>query len=219
MLVIFCILRKMPALPSLLLGAMAGMAEAMLLQGEAPGNVFEYAYSGYVCESGNALMDTLFTAGGMMSMLESVSVILIAMAFGGVMKATRLMDALVAPLISHLRGRAGIRSLTVLSCVMMNAILPDQYLGISMPGQMFGAECEKRGISRAELGMVLLGGGAVTSPLIPWNTCGMYCMSILQVSAREYAPFAFYGMILPLAVILAGWVVRDREHRDGKASA
>ena len=210
-LVLVCIIRKVPAIPSMLFGAMAGMAEAVLLQKASPGSVLSCAYSGYVCESGNTLMDDLFTAGGMESMLEAVCVILIAMAFGGIMKETRQMDALVKPLFSGIRRAGALKGLTVITCFLMNAVLPDQYLAISMPGQMYGDEYQRRGISRTELGAVLLGGGAVTSPLIPWNTCGVYCSTILQVKTASYLRYSFYGIILPLIVIGAGLISHRKE--------
>lgn len=203
-LIIICILAKMPAIPAMLLGTLAGMIQAAILQQADMGSILEYAYSGYVSTSGNEMIDTLLTAGGMEGMLESISIILIAMAFGGIMRKTRQMEALVKPLISKIRSCGGLNALTVISCIFMNIILPDQYLGISMPGQMYAETYEKRGISKVELAAPLLGGGAVTSPLIPWNTCGIYCMTILGVSPTAYAPYAFFGMILPVITILFG---------------
>ena len=202
-LILLCILAKIPAIPSMLFGAIAGMAEAFLLQGYDPGEVLSFACSGYVCRSGNELMDTLFTAGGMEAMLKPVSMILIAMAFGGIMKATKQMDALVSPIVSHIHTAGSITALTVVTCVFMNTILPDQYLAIAVPGQMYSEKFKKHSLSTSETGAVLLGGGAVTSPLIPWNTCGMYCMAILQVRPAEYAPYAVYGILLPIVVILS----------------
>ena len=210
-LVLFCILKKFPAIPSMLSGTIAGMAEAIILQGSDPGEVLSYAWSGYVSHSGNELMDTLFSAGGMEAMLETISVVLVAMAFGGILKATKQMDALVAPVVSRIRTAGGITALTVVTCIFANAILPDQYLAISIPGQMYSGEFERHGLSKSELGAVMLGGGAVTSPLVPWNTCGIYCMTVLQVRTSEYAPFAVYGILLPAVVILAGLFLRRKQ--------
>lgn len=207
LLMIACILAKLPALPAMLAGSIAGVFEAVLLQGQSLRTVLEYAYSGYVSETGNELMDSLLSAGGMAGMLEAISIILIAMAFGGIMKKTGQMEALVAPLIRQLHSQGGICAVTVLSCIFMNLVLPDQYLGISMPGQMFSQTYEKRECGRAELGATLLGGGAVTSPLIPWNTCGIYCMTILGISPVRYLRWAFYGILLPVIVIISGFFI------------
>lgn len=200
------ILLKVPAIPAMLAGGICGMIEAVLLQGADISSIFDCAFSGYVSETGNAMVDNLLTAGGLEEMLNSISIIIIAMAFGGIMRKTQQMEALIRPIVSHLHSKGSMNFVTVLTCIGMNIILPDQYLGISMPGQMYAEEYEKRGISKAELASMLLGGGAVTSPLIPWNTCGIYCMTILGVMPLAYAPYSFYCIILPVIMVLFGFI-------------
>ena len=178
------------------------MLMALILQRRDPGSVINCACSGYVSESGIPLVDELLTAGGLEGMLEPVSIILIAMSFGGIMKKSRQMDALVYPIVSRLHTAGQMTALTVVTCFFMNVILPDQYLSISMPGQMYESAAARLGISKEKMAATLLGGGAVTSPLVPWNTCGIYCMTILGISPVRYAPYAFSGMLLPVITIL-----------------
>ncbi|MBQ6649972.1 MAG: hypothetical protein IJM67_01825, partial [Atopobiaceae bacterium] len=135
----------------------------------------------------------------------AVTIVLIAMAFGGLMQRTGQMQALVGPFMRHVSTTGGMTAITVVSCVGMNVVLPDQFLGISVPGQMFAAEYEGRGMSALELGRTLLAGGAVTSPLIPWNTCGIYCSSILGIGAMAYGPLAFFCLVLPVLTIVLGY--------------
>ena len=118
------------------------------------------------------------------------------------MQHTKQIETLLTPLINRIKSKGSLGLVTVLSCVCMNVILPDQYLGISLPGQMYEKTYADRNIDRSDLAVTLLGGGAVTSPLIPWNTCGIYVMTILSVPAVSYGPFAFYSIILPLTVVL-----------------
>ena len=214
--ILICILLKMPAIPSMLLGGMIGMLQAVALQKLPVANVLEYAYSGYVSNSGNEMLDTLLTAGGMQGILETISIIIIAMAFGGIMKKTGQMEALVRPLVSGLQNIGAMKTLTVLSCIFMNIVLPDQYLGISMPGQMYGEACDRLKLGRDELGATLLGGGAVTSPLVPWNTCGIYCMSILGVSPVAYASHAYFGILMPVITILLGFFIVKSRSKEAK---
>ena len=101
-----------------------------------------------------------------------------------------------------MKSRGGLTALTAASCVCMNVILPDQYLGISVPGQMYAEEYDRRGMSRVDLSRALLCGGAITSPLVPWNTCGIYCSGILGVATMSYLPYAFLGLFLPLLLIV-----------------
>lgn len=203
-----CLLVKIPAIPSMLIGVVAGAVVAAFLQGVAPIDLFPIVYEGFVSETGDEMIDGLLTAGGMDAMLYTISIIIIAMAFGGIMQKTGQMEALVTPIVRHLPHRGTLEGMTVITCIVMNMIIPDQYLGISLPGQMYADEYDKRGISRAELGAILLGGGAVTSPIVPWNTCGIYCMTILGISATSYLPFTFYSLLLPVVFIVAGFLPR-----------
>lgn len=210
---IICIFLKLPAIASMLIGSIAGMIGAVLMQGADIGEVLSCAFSGYVSQSGNEMIDNLLTAGGMEEMLNSISIIIIAMSFGGIMQHTKQMEALVKPVVSRLKSEGSLGLATVLTGIGMNIILPDQYLGISMPGQMYSEEYEHRKIEKDKLATTLLGGGAVTSPLIPWNTCGIYCMTILGVAPLRYAPYAFFCLIMPIVTIIMDWIDGIRNHK------
>lgn len=202
-----CIAAKVPAMPSMIIGSLAGMVVAVPLQGASLGDLLTVSFAGYTSATGNGLLDELLSTGGLSSMMYAISVIIIAMAFGGLMQATGQMEALVRPVTQRIERLAALNSFTTVMCVCMNALLPDQYLGISVPGQMLSGEYDKRGFGRDELARVLLGGGAVTSPLVPWNTCGVYCLGILGVSALHYAPFAVFDIVMPLLVVASSFVV------------
>ena len=66
-LVLFLALRKMPAIPSLFAGAVAGALVAMLVQGASVHDVFAYMQSGYKLESGVKEIDALLNRGGIQS--------------------------------------------------------------------------------------------------------------------------------------------------------
>lgn len=211
-----CIVIKLPAIPSMLLGIICGMLVAWGVQDANLPLVIDCAFEGFSSSMGNELLDSLLSAGGMMSMTGSVTIVMIAMAFGGLMTSTGQMDALVGPFVSRIKTEGGMTALVVASCIGMNIVLPDQFLGISVPGQMFGEEYERRGISRRDLGRTLLAGGAVTSPLIPWNTCGIYCASILGIGATRYLPFVLFSLITPVFMVIVGFFhdFRNRRRRE-----
>lgn len=216
---IVCILIKLPAIPSMLIGSIAGMIIAIPLQGASLADLINIGFAGYVSNTGQELLDNLLTAGGLSSMLNTISIVIIAMAFGGLMQHTGQMQAFVAPMVNHIKRTGALKALTSVSCIFMNIILPDQYLGISVPGQMFGEEFKKRKISRVELGDCLLGGGAVTSPLIPWNTCGIYCSTILGVGAMAYMSSAYFCLLMPVITIIAGFVLKSHHDTEDDAAA
>lgn len=200
-----CIFLKIPAIPSMFAGILSGVIIGMCTQGLTLEQVMDISYNGYVCRSGNEMVDQLLSAGGMEEMLYTISIIVIAMGFGGIMQATGQIEVLLRPLVSRIRSRGTLRLQTVIACILSNLVLPDQYLGISLPGQMYGKTYNDKGIDRTELASVLLGGGAVTSPMIPWNTCGIYVATILSVSPTAYGPYAFFCIALPVVVSILGF--------------
>ena len=64
--------------------------------------------------------------------------------------------------------------------------------------------------SRRELTVSLGAGGAATSALVPWNTCGMFMLSVLGVSAFAYARYAFFNLLMPFCAILAAFLFKRK---------
>lgn len=210
---IVCVIFKMPSLPALLVGAFAGALQAVFVQGIGATEIIGFATSGFVSETGLPFLDDLLSAGGLETMLRTVSIIVIAMAFGGIMQGTGQMEALVEPIVKRIRSWASMIAVTIVTCIGANILLPDQYLGITVPGQMYGREFEKRGMSKELLGNVLGAGAAVTSALVPWNTCGMYVETILGASAPEYGIYAVFNWVLPIGMILFGILLTAKNRR------
>lgn len=199
-LMLICLLLKLPALPAILAGILGGLLWG-LMQGARLADLLQAAYSGGTGGTGLETLDALLTSGGLSSMYYSLGIILIAMAFGGILRNTGQAEALLRPLSRRIRRGPTITGLTVVLCVFCNLLLPDQYLGISLPGQLLEGEYDRLGIRRPLLAATLGAGGAVTSALIPWNTCGAYIFSVLGVSPLTYGPRAFFCLLLPLASV------------------
>lgn len=207
---VICVVLKVPSLPAILIGAFVGAIQAIFMQGETVAQIIQYATTGYISQTGFTSLDELLSAGGLESMLRTISIIIIAMAYGGLMRGTSQMDALVAPIIKKVRSCASMIAVTVITCIGANILLPDQYLGIAVPGQMYGKEYEKRGMNKELLGNALGAGAAVTSALIPWNTCGMFIYTILGVQASQYGIYALFNWLLPVAMVLYGVAMNYR---------
>jgi Na+:H+ antiporter, NhaC family len=91
---------------------------------------------------------------------------------------------------------------TILTCIGTNILTADQYMAIVMPGRMYKEEFAKRGLNQLNLSRSLEDGGTLTSPLIPWNTCGVYMQSVLSVNPLDYFVFAFFNLINPVLAII-----------------
>ncbi|MBA2602995.1 MAG: Na+/H+ antiporter NhaC, partial [Acidobacteria bacterium] len=217
LLVIGLVIRRMPALPALMIGALAGCVFAVLFQAEA---VLTYVgatdlprgvalvkgawmalFAGYTLASGNEALDQLLSRGGMGSMLPTVWLILSAMMFGAVMETTGMLQRVAAGILGAVRGTGSLVAATLATAIGMNVIASDQYIAIVLPGRMFRAEYRRRGLHPKNLSRTLEDGGTLTSPLVPWNTCGAFMAQTLGVATFTYAPFAFFNLINPLVAL------------------
>lgn len=210
--VLFLVWKKTPALPSLVVGVLAGVVLLLVFQRDtgpeaasAIGRVMTALYSGYVSETGVAAVDELLTAGGLTSMLDTVALILCALSFGGIMEASGMLERLATGVLAFARSTGSLITVTIFSCLGMNALASDQYLAIIVPGRMYRGAYLRRGLHPKNLSRALEDSGTLTSPLIPWNTCGAYMSSVLGVSSFTYLPFAFLNLTSPLISILYGF--------------
>lgn len=199
--VIGLVVRKVPALPSLALGAALGGVLAMGVEGASLADVLTAAMKGYTSVTGDKAVDELLTRGGLESMESTVLLILCAMTFGGVMESTGMLGTLARQLLKLVRSAGSLVATTVLTSVGINIVAADQYISIVVPGRMYAAAYRQFGLHPKNLSRALEDGGTLTSPLVPWNTCGAFMTATLMVSTTAYMPYAFLNWLNPIVSI------------------
>jgi len=213
-LVIVMVVLKVPPLPALLGGTVLGALFAVFTQSRSLAAVVQSAHSGYVSNSGVTMVDELLTRGGLMSMMETVALIICALSFGGIMEKTGMLEALAAALLKRVRRTGSLVATTIFSCIGMNIIAADQYIAIVVPGRMFKNAFDAKGLHPKNLSRALENSGTMTSPLIPWNSCGAFMGATLGVSPLLYLPYAFLNLIVPLVSIFYGYTGITMEKVD-----
>lgn len=201
-----------PALPSIFAGALLGAVWALVFQpervaamaGDGQGALMSLQAvwlalsDGTSISSGNETLDELLSGGGMSSMLNTVWLVICAMTFGGVMEQTGLLRRVLEALLGLIKTTASLITTTILTAFSTNILTADQYISLVLPGRMFKAEYAARGLDPRVLSRSLENGGTITSVLIPWNTCAVFMFGVLGVSPIEYAPYAFFALLVPV---------------------
>jgi len=203
--------KKMPAIPGIALGALAGLVCAFLVQGAGFEAGMNAAFSGFTGETGNADVDDLLTRGGLESMLYTISLIIVAMMFGGVMQKTGQLRVVAERILKMANSTGSLVLSTALTAVGSNFLLCDQYMSLVMTGRMYADAYRERGLAPENLSRVTEDAGTVTDPLVPWGSGGAYQTATLGVPTIFYAPFAFFCWISPLVTILygyTGWTIK-----------
>jgi len=210
--VLLLVWKKTPALPALMAGVATGAILLLLFQrdggaGSAPvlSRLLDSLFSGYESHTGVVSVDELLSRGGLTSMLETIALIIVALAFGGIMELTGMLGRLAEAILKLARSTGTLITVTVFSCFGMNVLASDQYLAIIVPGRMYRGAFLKRGLHPKNLSRALEDSATLTSPLIPWNTCGAYMSGVLGVSCFTYLPFAFLNLLSPMISIFYGF--------------
>ena len=202
------IVRKLPALVVLGLSVMLAAVFAGIFQGDIvrtigsqaalthdvtrtlPGwqlmlaGSIETIYNSVSIDTGVAQVNELLTSRGMTGMLNTVYLVFCAMCFGACMRASGM--------IGHL-ARA------------MNTLVCEQYLSIILTSNVYREIYEKAGYENRLLSRTIEDSATVTSPLIPWSSCGMTQATILNTPTLTYLPYCFFNIISPLmSLLIAG---------------
>jgi NhaC family Na+:H+ antiporter len=230
--VVIMIVRKVPAIPAIMLGAILGGIFAAIFQPEAVLSVSEYDtltaeayyvgimkafYGSIQIVTGQEIVDDLLSSGGMYGMLGTVWLIVSAMIFGGVMEGTGMLRRIAEAIISVVNSTGSLVASTVGTCVFFNITASDQYLAIVVPGRMYTETYKEKGLAPENLSRTLEDSGTVTSALIPWNTCGAYHANVLGVATFAYLPFAFFNLISPFMTIFYAYMgIKIRALKDAK---
>ncbi len=219
--VLYMAYKKIPPLPTILFGALLGGVMAVILQPEV---VLRFADSpdlsrgiamtkgvwlalsdGFVSTTGVAEVDDLLTRGGMSSMLVTIWLIITALAFGAVLEHAGMLQRLIDGALKRAKTNGSLIMTVVLSCIGINIVAADQYIAIVLPGKMYRAEFARRKLHPKNLSRVIEDAGTLTSPLVPWNTCGAYMAATLGVATLAYLPFAFFNLINPVVSVIYGF--------------
>jgi NhaC family Na+:H+ antiporter len=168
--------------------------------------VYAAMATGFVSKTGNPAIDTLFSRGGMSSLLTTVWLVLAALSFAAIMEHAGFLQRLLEPVVAHARTRGRLIAAVNASGIGLNVIAGDQYVADVLPARMFTAEFERRGLEPEVLSRAVEDSGTVTSVLVPWNTCGAYISGVLGVSTAAYFPYCFFNLLSPILDVVYGFV-------------
>ena len=147
--------------------------------------IYQAMATGHVAHSDNETINSLFSRGGMSSMLTTVWLILGALSFAAVMEHAGFLDRLLRPLIGRARTEGSLIATAGLTAIGLNVIAGDQYVADVLPSRAFRDEFARRGLAPRMLSRTVEDTGTVTSPLVPWSSCGAYMAGVLGVAARH----------------------------------
>lgn len=167
--------------------------------------VWQVIATGYSSNTGMAPVDELLSRGGMSSMLLTIWLIIAALAFGSVLDEFGFLSKLVTPILTRAKSTGSLIATSTATAIGLNVVTADQYVAVVLPLRLFKVEFEKRDLATKNLSRVVSNGAIVTSPLIPWNSCGAYMAAVMGVPTLVYLPYAIFNYVSPMLDVLYGY--------------
>src|SRR3954463_3794279 len=212
-------LRRMPPFLSifccaLFAGVLAWFTQPQVIQafmGEAAGlttnikAVYGAMATGFVSNTGIEQIDSLFSRGGMSSMLFTIWLILGALSYASIVEHAGFLGRIIEPVVARAKSTGALIAAVVFTAIGLNILAGDQYVAIVMPSRVYRLEFKRRRIAPRVLSRTVEDAGTVTSPLVPWNSCGAYMAGVLGVATIAYLPFAFFNLLSPLIALIYGF--------------
>ncbi|MEK3992089.1 Na+/H+ antiporter NhaC [Robertmurraya sp. FSL R5-0851] len=198
-------IKKVPAIITLASGIATSLFVTIFVQKEVHlQGLMNTLFTGYSSDTGVKEIDSMLSRGGMESMMFSVSLILLALAMGGLFFKLGILPALLEGISGMLNKVWSLVVWTAGTAITINFLVGEQYLSILLTGSSFKERYKKMGLHGKNLSRILEDAGTVVNPLVPWSVCGVFLTGVLGVETLSYLPFTFFCLLSPIITMIFG---------------
>ncbi|MBZ4031749.1 Na+/H+ antiporter NhaC [Ligilactobacillus salivarius] len=198
---------KVPAIPSLGLGALSAVILGWIHNPNISINsITELIMNGFVAHTPNKNINLLLSKGGISSMLTSLALIIFALALGGLLIKFNIIGVIITKIEESVKGIVGLTISAALTCIGVNLLVGEHYLAIILPGESFKEAFDHHNLPRTALTRVLNDAGAAINAVVPWSVSGVFIAGTLRVNPLDFIPFAIFPFLVTVLCILAGFV-------------
>ena len=223
----YMIYRKLPSVAILFLSVIMACVAALIAQ---PERLLEIAGTGDTSvkstviglltmmygetniDTGSEMLNSLVSTSGMAGMISTIWLIVCAMIFGAAMTASKMLDSIVFSMLRRTKNAVAMVGSTAVMCIFLNLIMCDQYLSIIIASSMYKDAYLDNGYEPKLLSRTIEDSATVTSPIIPWTTCGMTQANVLGVSTLTYAPYCIFNYLSPMVTVLMALRVKKSKY-------
>ncbi len=214
---LYAAVRRLPVIPGMLASSVTAVVLAMAIQGTGVRAAVASMATGYTAATGNELVDTLLTRGGMASMMHVTLIAFCAFAFGGIMQRAGMLDVLLERLVRFADTTGKLVASTVASAITVAVVTGSSFLSILIPGELFAPAYRRRQLAAKNLSRTTEDSGTVVVPLVPWSIAGVFMAGTLGVDTLAYAPWAimcYLGFVFALLYGFTGFAIAPRKRED-----
>lgn len=199
---ILCTIFRLSAFISLSISSIVATILAMVMSKLSIASIWGIWFDGYVATTEFEPINELLSKGGINSMLFTISLVIVALGFGGLLFVTGIIPAILSSFQEKLVKVRSIIISTAATAIGVNVLIGEQYLSILLTGETFKTVYQKDGLPNKMLSRTLEDAGTVINPLVPWSVCGVFIADVLNVPVLTYLPFALFCLLSPVITVI-----------------
>ena len=199
--VLVMLLMKIPSIPSIISGSLAGFLVAWLYQGHSFKSVVQYMWGGYTLVSDNIFIAKIFSRGGITSMSGTAFLFVFAFGLFGILSTAGVIDKVVEPLTNAVKSRMGGTISTVIMGTIANVTSASGNFSFVFTGNLMKPVYEKAQLSKWDLTRAMSVGCLWAGLLVPWNANPLTVAGFLGVDPWAVIPYV-YSPFVGFAVLI-----------------
>lgn len=199
--VVLLLLLQTPALLSLIGGAIAGGIVSAFYQNTPVRQLATFFQKGFSIETGSEIVDKILNRGGLASMYDLATLILLAMFISGILSHIGAMNAVIQPVIKKVRGVGSLVLVTMLLTYFLNAVAGSFSLSAVMAAAFMLPLYDHYKLRSENLSRAIEASGTYGGVLMPWNGHALYASATLGVATISYLPYCFLNFLTPLVTL------------------
>ncbi|MFS0673313.1 Na+/H+ antiporter NhaC [Ornithinibacillus sp. 179-J 7C1 HS] len=214
-LTIILILKRVPAIPALIGVSLLGALLAIVVQGDSVSTIIHTMTNGFTGESESEAIDSLLNRGGFMAMFETIALVILATALGGILEETGAFQVLTRTIMEKVKSTGSLIGSTILSSFLVGFTTGEQYLSIILPARTFVGKFKSMNIDTINLSRAVEAAGTVGINLVPWGVPAVFIAGMYGITPAEFIPYAFFVFLVPLINILlgfTGWTITKKDY-------
>lgn len=195
---------------SIIISIITSFFLAVFMQHETVVNCVKFIIFGYSMDKTNTLYNVI-KGGGLVLMLKTSLVILVASAFAGIVEETKMLNS-IETITRKANYRYEIFRNMIITSIFTAAVGCSQVFAVILTHMLNKNAYEKNEIDNSSIAIDLENTAIMISALIPWNVALLVPITILGTDS-SCIPYLIYIYILPL------WNLISLRSRNDKKSA
>lgn len=210
LIILFCALKKYPAVPTMLAASLTAVALGFAYQGfdlakGIQACVFGFKVNMIYADQVTKDIMTLLNRGGMTSMINVILIVFFGYSYAGIVTKTGMLETALRPIANGIKSTFSLIISTLVTMFFLFGAVGSAYAPFLITGDMYRKIYAEKGIRLNVLSRCLEDIGTIIGQFMPWSATGMFYASTLGLSIfgdGGYAPWVILGYASPIMAVI-----------------